>query len=343
MTHHANHRIKQLNFRSECEAQVKGYSGAAYKKFKSLKEAEEFVDGQPQSKRMKTSDEPAKSPINYVALGKLLKDKNKINFAENFKKGLKKAQMKSSTDAIEIEDSSSESDMQEREKAFLDLPEYDSDEKAAATTSTSAQSSSTDLTKVKAKPPEPTTLQKVGLSRSQFHVDAQGFVHVYTDGACENNGRYTARAGLGVYFGDGHLFNTSKPVKGRPTNNCGEIQAAIEAIKIAQLHQIQRLRIFTDSQFLINSACFWIKNWKQKGWKLSTGKSVVNKRDFMKLDELIEKGDMVIEWRYIPAHKGHHGNEEADKLAKEGASNYMTKREKAEFGDARSSSDSDSY
>lgn len=37
-----------------------------------------------------------------------------------------------------------------------------------------------------------------------FHEDNDGFVHVYTDGSCENNGRPNAIAGFGVYFGEGH-------------------------------------------------------------------------------------------------------------------------------------------
>lgn len=37
-----------------------------------------------------------------------------------------------------------------------------------------------------------------------FLEDDEGFVHVYTDGSCENNGRPNAVAGYGVYFGEGH-------------------------------------------------------------------------------------------------------------------------------------------
>lgn len=39
-----------------------------------------------------------------------------------------------------------------------------------------------------------------------FMEDHDGYVHVYTDGACENNGKSTAVAGLGVYFGEGHAL-----------------------------------------------------------------------------------------------------------------------------------------
>jgi hypothetical protein len=39
---------------------------------------------------------------------------------------------------------------------------------------------------------------------SGFETDENGYVHVYTDGACENNGRVGARAGIGVWFADNH-------------------------------------------------------------------------------------------------------------------------------------------
>lgn len=45
-------------------------------------------------------------------------------------------------------------------------------------------------------------MQKYG--DSYFYEDTDGFVHVYTDGSCENNGRANAIAGYGVYFGEGH-------------------------------------------------------------------------------------------------------------------------------------------
>lgn len=43
-------------------------------------------------------------------------------------------------------------------------------------------------------------------SGHHFLEDNDGYVHVYTDGSCENNGRPNAIAGYGVYFGEGHLL-----------------------------------------------------------------------------------------------------------------------------------------
>ncbi|KAG6455606.1 ribonuclease H1-like [Manduca sexta] len=152
------------------------------------------------------------------------------------------------------------------------------------------------------------------------HVDNDGFVDVYTDGACSSNGRSEARAGYGVYWGDNHPLNTSEPVSGRATNNRGEIQAATKAIKQALDNGVTKLAINTDSKFLINSATKWMPGWKQQGWKLQSGEPVKNERDFKELDRVQHK--LQVKWNYVGAHSGVHGNEMADQLAKEGASKY---------------------
>ncbi|XP_012861712.1 ribonuclease H1-like [Echinops telfairi] len=60
-----------------------------------------------------------------------------------------------------------------------------------------------------------------------------------------------------------------------------------------------------------------VKGWKKNGWRTSTGKEVINKEDFVELDKLTQGTD--IQWMHIPGHSGFVGNEEADRLAREGA------------------------
>jgi len=81
----------------------------------------------------------------------------------------------------------------------------------------------------------------------------EGFVVVYTDGACSANGSSRGKAGIGVWWGENHSLNLSEPVYGkkyekgfvknttsvqasiagtRATNNTAEIQAAIRAIEV---------------------------------------------------------------------------------------------------------------
>lgn len=38
----------------------------------------------------------------------------------------------------------------------------------------------------------------------------------------------------------------------------------------------------------------WVDNWKNNGWRTSTGKDVINKEDFERLDKL--SGGMDIQW-----------------------------------------------
>ncbi|XP_074751782.1 ribonuclease H1 isoform X2 [Athene noctua] len=144
------------------------------------------------------------------------------------------------------------------------------------------------------------------------------FVVVYTDGCCSGNGRNRARAGIGVYWGPGHPLNTSERLPGRQTNQRAEIHAACKAIEQAKSQNIKKLIIYTDSKFTINGITSWVDNWKTNGWRTSSGGSVINKEDFERLDNL-SKG-IEIQWMHVPGHAGFQGNEEADRLAREGAS-----------------------
>ncbi|XP_065803290.1 ribonuclease H1 isoform X1 [Muntiacus reevesi] len=142
-------------------------------------------------------------------------------------------------------------------------------------------------------------------------------VVVYTDGCCSSNGRKRARAGIGVYWGPGHPLNVGIRLPGRQTNQRAEIHAACKAIEQAKAQDITKLVLYTDSMFTINGITTWVKSWKQNGWRTSTGKEVTNKEDFMELERLARGMD--IQWMHVPGHSGFRGNEEADRLAREGA------------------------
>ncbi|XP_023706938.1 uncharacterized protein LOC111864133 isoform X3 [Cryptotermes secundus] len=150
-----------------------------------------------------------------------------------------------------------------------------------------------------------------------FDTDENGYVHVYTDGACENNGRVGARAGIGVWFADNHPLNYSERVRGRLTNNTAEIKAATCAIELAKKAGVRKLLLHTDSQFLISCITVWIHKWKQNGWKLSDGGQVKNKEDLIELDQALE--GISVKWDHVRGHRGNLGNEMADSLARAGA------------------------
>lgn len=94
-------------------------------------------------------------------------------------------------------------------------------------------------------------------------------------------------------------------------------KAACKAIEQAKAQDITKLVLYTDSMFTINGITSWVKGWKQNGWRTSTGKEVTNKEDFAELERLARGMD--IQWMHVPGHSGFRGNEEADRLAREGA------------------------
>ncbi|XP_029965708.1 ribonuclease H1 [Salarias fasciatus] len=177
-----------------------------------------------------------------------------------------------------------------------------------------------------AEPPK-----RVKTSDGSSSQSSDGFTYmgdavvVYTDGCCSSNGRKRARAGIGVYWGRNHPLNVAERLMGRQTNQRAEIQAASKALQQAQENNIKKLVVYTDSMFTINGVTKWVKNWKQNGWRLQGGGSVVNKDDFVKLDRL--NSELEVVWLHIPGHAGYKGNEEADRLSREGAAKPYIKED----------------
>lgn len=283
-------KVGIYNTWADCEAQVKGSCGALFKKFNTYKEAEDFIANS----------------------GKKSTTENKTTSSVSTKQDFWPDDVESNTadDALLL---------------------------SALSTAAPEPQTTKKGTKRKAEPYKPQKtgekkfkqelITQVGVKKFgeyEFPVDSEEYVIVYTDGSCENNGQKNAIAGLGVYFADNHPLNAAKPVRGRATNNCGEIQAASEAIRIAKSHGIQKLCISTDSQFLLNSITSWIGSWKQRNWTLKNGQAVKNVLDFKELDELLSDKTIKVKWNYVPGHVGILGNERADKLAREGG--YMYKK-----------------
>ncbi|CAI9171450.1 unnamed protein product [Rangifer tarandus platyrhynchus] len=154
------------------------------------------------------------------------------------------------------------------------------------------------------------------VSKDSFSYMGDSVV-VYTDGCCSSNGRKRARAGIGVYWGPGHPLNVGIRLPGRQTNQRAEIRAACKAIEQAKAQDITKLVLYTDSMFTINGITSWVRGWKRNGWRTSTGEEVTNKEDFAELERLARGMD--IQWMHVPGHSGFRGNEEADRLAREGA------------------------
>ncbi|GAB0092785.1 Ribonuclease H1 [Sergentomyia squamirostris] len=158
-------------------------------------------------------------------------------------------------------------------------------------------------------------------SSSYSDDDDDDYINCWIDGACPGNGRNPRSAGRGVFFGDNYPWcnwNISERADGPPTNNRAEIQAAWRAIQIAKDHNVTKLRIHTDSDFLIKSVVDYMPKWKRNGYMTAGGYHVKNKIDFMQLDDELD-GTIEVVWVHVPAHSGDYGNDQADQLARDGA------------------------
>jgi ribonuclease HI len=75
----------------------------------------------------------------------------------------------------------------------------------------------------------------------------------------------------------------------RGTNNAAEIEATTEAIVLARSVGIEKLKIHTDSKFVIQCANDWMPNWKRNGWMTSKKEAVKNRGELELLDAAINQ------------------------------------------------------
>lgn len=133
---------------------------------------------------------------------------------------------------------------------------------------------------------------------------------VYADGGCDPN---PGPGGWGVVIRA--ETDTVELCGGErsTTNNRMELTAAINAL--AHFPEGASIEMRCDSQYVIKSVTEWMKGWKAKGWRTSTGP--VKNVDLMQtLDALAAKRD--VRWTWVRGHTGEIGNERADRLAAQG-------------------------
>ena len=95
-------------------------------------------------------------------------------------------------------------------------------------------------------------------------------INIYTDGACINNGKKNAKAGIGIYISDD--FTISEKLIGLPTNQRAELYAILKELLIIDILNYKNINIYTDSMYSINCITKWVKGWKKNDWKDSKKK-----------------------------------------------------------------------
>ncbi len=136
-------------------------------------------------------------------------------------------------------------------------------------------------------------------------------VEIYTDGACRGN---PGPGGWGVLLIAGPHRKTLHGGEAETTNNRMELTAAIRALDA--LKGSCNVVLHTDSRYVMHGITEWMPNWKRRSWKTAAKKPVKNQDLWMALDAAMARHD--ITWKWVKAHNGDPGNEEADALANRG-------------------------
>tara|TARA_Y100001958_G_C20985510_1_gene375024 strand:+ start:100 stop:672 length:573 start_codon:yes stop_codon:yes gene_type:complete len=142
-------------------------------------------------------------------------------------------------------------------------------------------------------------------------------ITIYTDGACKNNGKKNAIAGIGVYCEN--VYNISERIEGRQTNQRAELYAILKALELTKIDDYSTVYIYTDSLYSINCITKWVYGWINNGW-LDKKKKPVKNKDIIQPIHHIYKKYSNIRFIHIEAHTNKTdihslGNAKADELA----------------------------
>ncbi|MCX8070246.1 MAG: ribonuclease HI [Thermodesulfovibrionales bacterium] len=135
-------------------------------------------------------------------------------------------------------------------------------------------------------------------------------VLIYADGACSGN---PGQGGFGSILKIGNKEIEFTGYEEKTTNNRMELMAVI--IPLEYIKKPSRVKVITDSNYVVKGMSEWIINWQKNNWKTSQGKAVLNQDLWKRL--LNASKPHSIKWIWIKGHNGHIENERCDRLALE--------------------------
>lgn len=136
------------------------------------------------------------------------------------------------------------------------------------------------------------------------------FVEIFADGACSGN------PGVGGYGAILRSDKKEKELSGceeMTTNNRMELAGVISAFEM--LKKPCRVRVASDSSYVVRGMTEWVRGWTRNNWKNSQKKEVLNRDLWERLLKAAEKHE--VEWMWIKGHNGHYENERCDQLARD--------------------------
>ncbi len=134
-------------------------------------------------------------------------------------------------------------------------------------------------------------------------------VEMFTDGACSGN---PGPGGWGAILRMGDREKELSGGEPATTNNRMELMGVIAGLEA--LKRPCKIRLHTDSKYVLDGATKWIHGWKKNGWRTADKKPVKNVELWQRLDAA--RVPHKIDWIWVKGHSGHVENERADELAR---------------------------
>lgn len=138
-------------------------------------------------------------------------------------------------------------------------------------------------------------------------------VTVYTDGSFQLGNDGEPRTGSGIWYGDNDPRNADIRVPGpKNSNQIGELAAALYVLKVTPC--FDELHIISDSKYVIDGLTKNLRKWEEIGFI-----GIENKELWKATIATARERGAPIKLEWVKGHSGVKGNEEADKLADQGA------------------------
>jgi ribonuclease HI len=152
-------------------------------------------------------------------------------------------------------------------------------------------------------------LPKSGKKIFQMKIIKKPYVEIFADGACSGN---PGAGGYGIILRSGRKEKELSGCDPMTTNNRMELTAVIMAIEV--LKRPCRVKVFTDSNYVVQGMTSWIFRWLKNNWKNAQKQEVINRDLWERLLNLSSLHD--IEWKWIKGHDGFPENERCDRIAR---------------------------
>ncbi|MCM2356950.1 MAG: ribonuclease HI [Geobacteraceae bacterium] len=153
-----------------------------------------------------------------------------------------------------------------------------------------------------------------------FTPPPPGVVEIY----CDGSGRDSGPGGYGVILRYGEFEKELSGYEPAATSQRMELTAAIRGLEALQ--KPKRVRVFSDSQYLVRGMSEWLSAWKRTG-RLETPDALKNQDLWQQLAALSANHEVV--WEWVRGHDGHPFNERCDRLAKRAAEAGMRATEES--------------